>query len=413
MRVLLIGLNYLPESTSIGPYTADLAEYLQGAGHDVQVVTGFPQAPQWRIWDGYRGRWFMRETINGVPVCRTYLFVPAKAGRALNRILFDTSFALSALFGGLAAGRCDVIVAISPPLQIGITAWCLGLFKRAPVLLHIQDLVPDAAVAVGSLAEKSLAVRIAHVMERFIYARVRGIGVICDAFLRNLVKKGVAPEKVRLLPNYIDAAFMRPCERNNGFRRRHSIAGGEFLVMHSGSVARKQGLQTFVEAAAMIAPGEGVTFYLVGEGLYLEALRARAEELGAASLHFLPLQPRDTLPAQLSAADALVITQKRAVTDVVFPGKLLYYMAVGRPIVAAVSPESETGRFVSGRGVGLIVPPEDPQALAQAVRYLRQNPDKAESLGRNGRKTVEEQFDRRIVLKQFVRSLESLTSGGR
>ncbi len=96
-----------------------------------------------------------------------------------------------------------------------------------------------------------------------------------------------------------------------------------------------------------------------------------------------------------------------------FPGKLLYYMAVGRPIVAAVSPESETGRFVSGRGVGLIVPPEDPQALAQAVRYLRQNPDKAESLGRNGRKTVEEQFDRRIVLKQFVRSLESLTSGGR
>jgi colanic acid biosynthesis glycosyl transferase WcaI len=410
MRVLLIGLNYLPESTSIGPYTADLAEHLRSSGHQVQVLTGFPQAPQWRIWDGYRGRWFMRETINGVPLLRTYLYVPGRPDKALTRIIFDMSFAVSALAGGLALGACDVIVAISPPLQVGITGWCLSLLKRAPMFFHIQDLVPDAAIAVGLLKEKSLPVRIAHALERLIYARSRGLGVICGGFEENLVKKGVPPEKVTLFPNYIDTSFVRPCERNNGFRKEQNIAPHQFLVMHSGSIARKQGLQTFVEAAAMVSQEEGLTFYLVGEGLYLEALRALAQELRASCLHFLPLQPRETLPVQLSAADALVITQKRAVTDVVFPGKLLYYMAVGRPIVAAVSAESETGRFITANGVGLVVPPEDPGALARAIRRLRENPAEAKALGLNGRRTVEQQFDRRVVLKRFVEHLESLAN---
>jgi colanic acid biosynthesis glycosyl transferase WcaI len=408
MRFLIVGLNYLPESTSIGPYTADLAEHLVSSGHQVQVLTGFPMAPQWRIWDGYRGRRFMREIINGVPVLRTYLYVPAQPGKALKRILFDVSFAISALLGGVAVGGCDVIVAISPPLQLGITAWCLSLLRRAGLFVHLQDLVPDAAIAVGLLREKSLPVRIARALERFVYGRARGIGVICDGFARRLINKGVPPNKVSVLPNYIDLDFMCQFERNNGFRQQQGIQDGDFLVMYSGSVALKQGLETFVETAAKFSRDEGVVFYLVGEGPYLEALRKRAQQLRAPTLRFLPLQPREVLPAQLSAADALVITQKRAVTDVVFPGKLLYYMAAGRPIVAAVSLESETGRFVSGREVGLVVPPEEPQALAGAIRRLQQNPDEAGRLGRNGRRVVEEQFDRSVVLKRFAQHLESL-----
>src|SRR5258706_71229 len=120
MRILILGLNYLPESTSIGPYTADLAEYLTAAGHHVQVVTGFPMAPQWRVWDGYRRKLFQRETINNVPVQRTFLYVPKRPGKAINRILFDVSYALSALIGGIISGRgSQIIIAVSPPLQIG------------------------------------------------------------------------------------------------------------------------------------------------------------------------------------------------------------------------------------------------------------------------------------------------------
>lgn len=408
MRFLILGLNYLPESTSIGPYTADLAEHLHQRGHQVQVVTSFPIAPQWEIWASYTGKRFMREIINGVPVLRTYLYVPRQPGKAFNRILFDMSFSVSSLLGGLATSGCDLIIAVSPPLQLGLSAWLLGRLKGTPFFLHLQDLMPDAAIAVGVLRDSSISVRIARTLERFIYRRARCIGVICDGFARNLIAKGVQSEKLVLLPNYIDLQFLRPMDRNNGFRQQHGIEPDDFLVMYSGSVALKQGLHTFVETAAEFRDSDGVAFYLIGEGPYLQELKTKAEELRLANLRFLPLQPRESLPVQLSAADALVITQRGAITDVVFPGKLLYYMASGRPILAAVSPDSETGRFVSGHQVGLVVPPEEPQALAQAIRFLQQNPHEADRLGRNGRRLAEERFDRRVVLKQFAEHLEAL-----
>ena len=136
MRVLILGLNYLPESTSIGPYTADLAEYLLKCGHRTQVITGFPMAPQWRVWEGYRGEFFRREVINGVPVLRAYLFVPNEPRKTLNRILFDFSFAISALLASFATGSCDLVVAVSPPLQIGVTGWLISLLKQARLFLY-------------------------------------------------------------------------------------------------------------------------------------------------------------------------------------------------------------------------------------------------------------------------------------
>ena len=409
MRFLIFGFNYLPESVSIGPYTADLAECLQQRGHHVQVIAGFPIAPQWRIWDGYRGRWFMRETINGVPVLRTWTYVPSQPKRTINRILFDTSFALSSLLGGLAAGTADLIVVISPPLQLGLTGWLLGLLRGAEFFFHIQDLVPDAAIATGMLDRNGVPAKVAYALESFVYQRAKGIGVICDGFGQNLAAKGVPCEKIVLLPNYIDTDFIRPWERNSGFRQQHCIQPDELLVVYSGSIALKQGLHTFVESAAEFRASDGVVFYLIGEGPYRQELEAKAKELRLPHLHFLPLQPRETLPTQLSAADVLVITQRRAVPDVVFPGKLLYYMAAGRPILVAVSAASETGRFVTRHEVGIVVPPEEPKALAEAIRYLKQNPREADRLGWNGRRIAEEKFDKRLVLKRFAEHLEMLS----
>ena len=353
----------------------------------------------------------MRQIVNGVPVLRTFLYVPSRPQKSLNRMLFDLSFALSSLIGGFAAGPADLMIAISPPLQLGLTAWLLGRVKHSPFVFHLQDLVPDAAVATGMLREDSRAVRLARKIERFVYDRACSVGVISEGFARNLVTKGVPPAKIALLPNYIDLDFLKPMDRNNGFRQRLGIKSETFLVMYSGSVALKQGLQTFVETAAEFREADGVAFYMIGEGPYLGEIQSRAKELKTDYLRFLPLQPRESLPLQLCAADALVITQKRAVTDVVFPGKLLYYMAAGRPILAAVSPDSETGRFVTKHQVGIVVPPEEPKALAEAVRYLRRNPNEIERLGQNGRRVAEENFDRRVVLEKFVNYLEVLVDG--
>src|SRR3990172_1302025 len=212
----------------------------------------------------------MRETVNDVSILRTYMYVPKNPRTVRNRILFDMSFTLSSLLGSLASGPCDMVIVISPPLQLGVTGWMLGLLKRAPFFFHIKDLVPDAAVATGMMEEGSSGVRIAHALERFVYKRACGVGVICDGFARNLMGKGVPREKIAILPDYIDLDFVAPMPRNNGFRAANSIGADEFLVMYSGSIALKQGLDTFVEAAAEFTENDGAKFYLVGEGPYRE-----------------------------------------------------------------------------------------------------------------------------------------------
>lgn len=408
MRCLILGLNYLPETTSIGPYTADLAEHLLKQGHQVQVVAGFPVAPYFRIWAGYRGRMFMREKINGVDILRTYLYVPERPGRARNRVLFDSSFALSAMIGGLVSGPIDVVIAISPPLQIGLTAWTLARMKRAKVFLQIKDLVPDAAIAAGMLLPNARAARMGYALERAVYRRMDRIGVICEGFRANLIKKGVPADKIDLVPDYIDLGFMRPAERVNGFRAKHNLAPDDFVVTYSGSIALKQGLRVFVETAAGMTDESGIRFLLIGDGPYLADLQNAAQMMAVRNLSFLPLQPRETLPVQLGAADALVITQRKAITDCVFPGKLLYYMAAGRPILAAVSEKSETGSFINAHRVGLVVEPEDPRALAAGIRTLRDQPELAREMGNAGRAMAERMFDREPVLKKFEGILAEL-----
>ena len=221
MRILILGLNYRPESTSIGPYTADLAEYLVEQGHQVQVLTGFPMAPQWRIWDGYRGRWFQRETINGVPVRRSYLYVPREPRRARNRGLFDGSFVCRRSSAG-----CWLDPAMwswqSPPIADRADGWLLGRLKRAPLLFHIQDLVPDAAVATGMLSESSRPVKIARWLERFVYRRAGAIGVICDGFRRNLLVK-------------------RACNQNEAIAQLYRLRFHAPMVMASGRTGDSRG----------------------------------------------------------------------------------------------------------------------------------------------------------------------------
>jgi colanic acid biosynthesis glycosyl transferase WcaI len=409
MKVAVFGLNYLPESTSIGPYTAELAEYLRDRGHNVRVVTGFPSAPNWKIWRGYEKRIFMREAINGIPVFRTYLYVPANPRKALGRVLFDCVFALSAVVGFFAGPQPDVVVVISPPLQLAITGRVLAALSRARLFMHIKDLVPDAAIATGALREGSLAWRLGRKLEAWAYRSATGIGVICEGMRRNLLAKGVPASKVITLPDYIDPEFIQPVSRsNNEFRARTGISEEAFFAMYSGSVSGKQGLQTYVEAAAAFEADETVVCCLIGEGANLEELKTTAKDLALRRFMFLPLQPRETLAAQLSAADVLVITQRALVTDIVFPGKLLYYMASGTAILAAVNQESETGRFIKEHKAGIVVPPEDPAALAGAIKWMKEHPDETRDFGRNGRRVIESQFDRSLVLERFNRHLENL-----
>ena len=406
MRILIIGLNYLPESVSIGPYTADLAEYLTQKGHHVQVITSFPLAPQWRIWEEYRDKLIMRESINGVPVLRTYVFVPSRPQVTFNRVLFDISFSLSAFLGGLSSGRCHLIIVVSPPLQLGISGWILSRLKGAKLFFHINDLVPEAALATGAMKEKSIAVRLARYLEHFVYQKADLVGVICDGFKKNLLGKGVAQEKIVDFPVYIDLEIFQPSKNENEFRHKHGFSRSDFIVMYSGSVGKKHSLETMIEAAGKLRDYPDIWFLVISEGPYVSKLNDLAETLMVTNIRFLPLQPRKTLPDQFSAADLLVIANRRSVTDVLFPSKLLFYMAAGRPVLAAVNRSSETGIFIRENNVGLVIEPEDSSAFAKAILNLITMD--LYQMGVNGRKVVEKRFNRNDVLEEFAKKIEKL-----
>jgi len=263
-------------------------------------------------------------------------------------------------------------------------------------------------VAVGALRKGSWQVRLAHWLELFIYRRMAGIGVIAPGFRTNLIRKGVPKEKIEILPNYIDTAYIQHGPSTNHFRTAHGIPEDAFVVVYSGSVALKQGLQTFVEAAAELRGNPQVRFCLIGEGPYLDELKSLAGRLQLTNIQFMPIQPRATLTRLLAEADVLVVTQTKAVTDIVFPGKLLYYMASGRPILAAVSSESETGTFIAESEVGLVVPPEEPATLASAILRLKADPERAAELGANGKRVCATGFGRANVLARFLTHMEKL-----
>jgi len=406
MNILVMGMNYAPEKTAIGPFTSCLSEYLAQVGHEVTVVTAFPHYPEWRIHDEYRGKVFLRERINGIAVYRSYVYVPSKLN-TLQRIAYDSSFSLSAFVSGLLVWEVDVIVCISPPLQLGLMAYILGKIKGAPFLFHIQDLLPDAAVNVGMLKDRRL-VGLAYRLEEFVYQKAAAIGVISSGFAKNLYSKGVPKSKVYYLPDWIDMDFIKPIDKNNIFRKQNGLSESDFLVMYAGNIGKKQALETLLGAASILGGRKDIAFFVVGEGARKTALVKKTEEMNLSNLRFLPLQPRKMLPCMLSAADVLVLTQQAGITDICLPSKLLTNMASARPIVASVNDRSETARAIRDAEAGLVVPPENPQALAEAIVGLRGSAELREQFGANGRTFVNEHFEKSKVLKKFERLLQTI-----
>jgi len=396
-----MGMNYVPEKTAVGPFTTELCEYLAAEeGHRVSVVTSFPHYPEWSVYPPYRHRLFLREQINGIPIHRAWVYVPRKTS-ALRRIAYDSSWSFSSIAWGLFIRDVDVILAVSPPLQLGLTAYVLGKVRSAPFVFLIEDLVPDAAVALGIMSNQRI-LRIARVLEGFVYRKAETLIVICKGFAENLQRKGVPPSRMLVLPHWVDTDFIGSMERSNAFRQMHGITNDQFLVLHAGNMGAKQGLENVVAAAAHLEQREGIVFLLVGEGSEKENLVQQAKALHLQNVRFLPLQPKDLLPAMLSDADLLLLNQRADVVDMSIPSKLLTYMAAGRTVLAGVHLQSEAARYVNEAECGVVVAPERPDKLADAIRRIRASPGLRAHFGHNARAYAEMHFDKKQVLRRYA-----------
>lgn len=405
-HILVVTGAYAPDRTGIAPLETELCEHLAARGHRVSVVTGLPHYPEWKVLQDYRGNLWMREIRGGVEVHRGAIYVPGRR-TTLRRILFDTSIGVATALRGLPIRNVDMVLAVSPPLQAALAGYFLALKNRAPLVLHLQDLLPDLAVALGMLRNR-LAIQIARGLERFLYRRAALIFVISEGFRTNLLAKGVPNSKLTVVPNWTDTRTMGAKTAGGDFRRRHGIAESDFLVLHSGNLGAKQKLDNVLEAAARLSEDFSTVFCLVGGGTDKERLQECTASRGLHNVKFLPLEPRELLPAMLAAADVLLVNQAAQVVDMVIPSKLVTYMAAGRAVVAAVEASSEAARAMERAGCGLVIPPENPAALADAISRLKSDREMAARFGRAGRQFTEQHFDRELLLARFEDELVCL-----
>jgi len=407
VRILVLGINYVPEKTSVAPFTTGLCEHLAGLGHRVTVVTAFPYYPEWRVWDGYRGELFRRELIRGVEVRRVRHFVPRKPSRLFHRLAYDLSFTLAAFVAVLFAGKCDLIYCSCPPPTVAFAAWLLSLLKRAPFVMKLTDLASDAALSTGIL-KNGILLRRARAFERFTCSKALAVVCLCQGFINRLRQRGVAPEKLHLIPDWGNTAPVPSGAQQPGFRFAHAIPPGVFLAMHTGNMGKKQDLQNLVRAAQLSRQDAGLLWLLVGEGEERAALEQEILRHDLTNIRLLPLQPPEAVPQMYAAADALLLNQRSAVEDAVIPSKLLTYMSSGRAVVAAVSDRSEAARQVRRADCGVLVPAENPNALLDSVNELRRAPALRQRLGRNGRVYAEAHFTRGRVLQSYERLFAAL-----
>lgn len=406
MKILIYSYNYHPEPIGIAPLMTELAEGLVKRGHSVRVLTGMPNYPQRQIYEEYRGKWFVTETRNGVQIQRCFVWVRPQPG-LLDRIFLETSFVSSSFLKAFGGWRPDVILLTVPPLPASVPATLFKWLQRCPVVLNLQDVLPEAAVVAGLLSNKAL-IRVFESLERFAYRYADKIAAISEGFVDNLLKKGVSPDKVALIPNWVDTDFIRPLPReNNAFRAEHDFEG-KFLVLYSGNIALTQGLETLIRAAAQLLDIPEIAVAIVGEERALEALRQRRDEIGASNVTLLPFQPRERLPEMLSAANVGMVMQKKTVIAINMPSKIQVLLASGLPILASVPDGGTAAKAVRHSGGGWVVPPEDPEALAAAIRKLYESPETVTQLSQTARQYALDNYSFPEALDRYEALFESM-----
>jgi colanic acid biosynthesis glycosyl transferase WcaI len=411
MKILLYGINYAPEPVGIGKYTTELALWLSSRGHSVRVITAPPYFPAWQIAASYRNRYTVQRS-HGVIVQRCPLWVPSRPS-GLKRLFHLASFALASFAPLLAqrAWRPDAVITVAPALFCAPGALLLGLLcgRRTITWLHIQDFELDAAFQLGLLKGRLLR-SFAEALEGNILRRFDRVSSISSPMVQRLHNKGVAPGHSLLLPNWVALNQIRPQLRAerllNTYRQELAIGSDQIVLMYSGSMNKKQGLDLLVDVICQLADLPHLVWLLAGEGPAKAELVAATA--GLIQVRHLPLQPAERLNDWLNAADIHLLPQKAAAADLVLPSKLLGILASGRPVVAS-SPEGSELALLAGRA-GRCVPPGDARAFAVSLRDLIESPELRGQCGCYARQLAEEHFGQDAVFKRFEQQLQSTLS---
>jgi colanic acid biosynthesis glycosyl transferase WcaI len=371
MKILLYGLNYAPELTGIGKYSGEMCEWLAKNGHDVRVICAPPYYPEWQVGEAYKSWQYQTEQCNKVTVFRCPLFVP-KRPKNLSRLIHLFSFGLSSLpvLFRQWFWKPDVVICIQPTFFCvpGTLLFCT--LRHSKSLLHIQDFELDAMLGLGLGKSGGIAQFAGHI-ERWFMRRFDSISTISYSMLRNAEQKTGQPEKLFYFPNWVDTDFLTPDAVPAMFRKRWGIAKLTRVVLYSGNMGKKQGLEIVLQTAVQLRQEPDLLFLMVGTGASQEELVQQAEQLQLDNLRFYPLQPYEDLPALMALADIHLVVQKKGVADAVLPSKLTTILAVGGESVITAEAHTELGLLCQEYpGIAKCIEPENVDALVATLTEM-------------------------------------------
>lgn len=405
MNLLLLALNHAPEKTGIGKYQGEMAAWLAARGHNVTVITAPPYYPEWKVAAPYSPLRYKTESLDGATLIRVPLYVPAKP-TGLKRLLHLASYVLAAtpvaLYHALRH-KPEAVLVTAPPLMAAPLGLLAARLAGVRAYLHVQDFEVDAAFQLGLLKNPRLY-RFALALEALCLRAFTGVSTISPNMRAKLLEKGVLPARAHLAANWANTEQFTPESNGTRWRAKLNLPPESVLALYSGNLGRKQGLETIVEAAALLqnrAPN--IHFVVCGDGAGRADMQAAAQ--GLPNITFLPLQPMEDFISMMCAADLHLLPQKAGAADLVMPSKLGNILASGRPVVAGAAEGTQV--FEAVQGCGLACPPEEAQAFAAAIEKLAQNAALREEMGQTAARRAHEEWSKESLLKR----MESLLAG--
>jgi len=405
MRILIVTHYFPPEIGAPQARLSELARQWAAAGEEVTVLTGLPNHPTGVVPPHYRGRGLMEEQTDGYRVVRSWLYATPNEG-ILRKALGHLSFmASSVVLGGLRSGAADAVVVSSPTFFSIFSAWVLARVRGAKLIVEVRDLWPGIFVELGVLTTPWL-IRALEELELVAYHAADLVVVVSRGFRENLVERGVSAEKVHTIYNGADLErFSSPVGKAAKTRAELGAGEDDTLVLYIGAHGISHGLTAVADAARLLR-GETVRFAFVGEGAAKSDLVRRVDELELDNVSLHPGVPRDDVAGILAAADiCLVPLRDIPLFSTFIPSKMFEYLAAGKAVIGSVRGEPA---LILGEAGAVVVDPEDPAALAHAVRELAADPARREAMGTRGRAYVAEHFDRRKLAERYLGLLRDL-----
>ncbi len=401
MRILFLTHFFVPEIGAAAKRIFGLANNLSDLGHEVGVVSGFPNYPSGIKHESYKGKLYMEELIGKIKVYRYYVFSSPKKN-ALTRLLNYVSFMLSSSFFAFNDKKYDLIIVSSPPVFIGISGYIISRLKKIPLVFDVRDIWPDIASEMGEMSDSSFTFKVLNNLSRFLYAKARLITVVTKGKKEKLILKGISPDKVEVISNGFDREFLDlPTDVNLVQRYRLEE---NFTLIYTGVVGLAQGLDIIIDTATKLKEYEKIHFLIIGDGFEKKALEKKAEILGLNSIKFIGAQPYEKILTFLKYAGASIVPLKNKNLKDSVPTKMLEALGGGCPVL--LSADGESAEILRESRGGIVVDPGDSEALKEAILYLYNNPDVAKEMSSKGMLYVLNNFTRDRIAQSLSEVLE-------